>query len=125
MTYLFQDGQCLSISKAMIPQPRTFTGSSDINYIGLVSSSGNAAIYEQVAQAAASARKREQLVIIGNCTTLGLLVLAVLGVSTFLWKRRLQKRKQQEVALALHPFVELEKKRDQVLSSTQTLTHHV
>ena len=106
----FHSGQCLFISKLMIPRPRTYTGSSDINCTGLVSSSGNTTIYHQFA----SAHKRKQSIIIGICTTLASLVLVGLGVITFLWIRRRQCRKQQEVALSPHPFVELEKTPGQV-----------
>jgi hypothetical protein len=110
----FHSGKCLFISKLMIPRPRTCTGSSDNHCTGIKSSSVNETIHHQFTQAAASAHKRKQSIIIGICTTLALLVLVGLGVTTFLWIRRRQRRKQQEVALSPHPFVELEKTPGQV-----------
>jgi hypothetical protein len=113
----FHSGQCLFITKLMIPRPRTCTGSSDICCPGLVTSSGNTTIYHQFS----SAHKRKQSIIIGVCTTLAFLVLVGLGVTTFLWIRRRQQRKQQEVAISPHPFVELEKTPGQVLSINSNL----
>ena len=106
----FHSGRCLFISKPMIPRPRTCTGSSDINCTGLVSSSGNTTIYHQFA----SAHKRKQSIIIGICATLASLVLVGLGVTVFLWIRKSQRQKKQEVALSPRPFVELEKTPGQV-----------
>jgi hypothetical protein len=97
----------------MIPRPLTCTGSSNIRCTGLLTRV-NVTVYQQFTQAAASAHKRKQSIIIGICTTLALLVLVGLGFTTFFWIRRRQRRKQQKVALSPHPFVELEKTPGQV-----------
>lgn len=118
----FRSGKCLIISKLMDPRPRTFTGSTDVNCKGLVSSSGNATTYQRVAKAAASAHKRKQSIIIGICTTLGFLVLVGLAGATCLWMRRRRQRERKKVALSPHSFVDLEKTRPaQVLYTNSDL----
>lgn len=106
--------------------PSTSTGSTNVDCIGLVSSSGNSTTIKQendAANAAASARERRRKIIIGVCVTLGCLILLGLGAATFYWMRRRQRLKQEEEAsLAPHQFVEVPKSPDQVLSVGSDLT---
>jgi hypothetical protein len=100
--------------------PSTLTGSTDVSCTGLVSSSGNATIIKQnadAANAAASAHKRRRSIIIGISVTLAFLVLFGLSVAIFFWMRRRQRlNREEEASLAPHQFVEVEKTPDQVLS---------
>ena len=100
-----------------VPTP---TGSTNVDCIGLVSSSGNSTIIQQAADAAratASAHKRRQSIIIGVSVTLGFLVLLGISVAAFFWMRRRQRHKQEEEAI-LSPtqFVEVERTPGQVSS---------
>ena len=98
----------------------TSTGSTDVSCTGLVSSSGNATIIKQqadAARAAASAHNRRRSIIIGVCVTLACLILLGLSVVAFFWLRRRQRLKQEEEAtLAPHQFIEVERTPDQLRS---------
>lgn len=106
--------------------PSTSTGSTNVDCIGLVSSSGNSTIIKQqndAANAAAAAHRRRRSIIIGVCVTLACLILLGLGAAAFFWMRRRQRLKQEEEAsLAPHQFVEVPKSPDQVLSVGSDLT---
>jgi len=108
-----------------INHPSTSIGSTNVDCIGLVSSSGNSTIIKQAADAAnaaASAHKRRQSIIIGVSVTLGFLVLFGISVAIFFWMRRRQRLKQEEEAI-LSPtqFVEVERTPRQVVSISSDL----
>lgn len=91
-------------------------GSSDVDCVGLVSSSGNATQLQQeddaAAAAAAAERKRTTSIIAGVCVTLGVLLLGAGGFVTVLYLRRRKARLQalaakEQLDLSIKPFEEV------------------